>query len=115
MTNITPLTPASLGPFVTRNRLALIHFWATWNRYDQEQQRIIEQEIPCDLAAHVAFGSFDVDPPEHHSICRDLKILNIPFLALYQNGVLVFRRVGVLSRDGLMRLLREHTSVSSSS
>lgn len=107
MANITRLTPASFGDFIRLHKHVLIHFWAAWNRYDDEQKRVIESEIPEDLAARLAFGSFEVDPPEHHQICMELKIRNLPFVALYREGVLLRTSTGVLNQRKMVQFLRE--------
>ena len=88
------------------NEHVLIHFWAAWNRYDDQQRRIIESDIPADVADRIKFGSLEVDPPEHHAICMELKILSVPFFALYRQGVLVGTRTGALDRENMLQLLR---------
>lgn len=107
MADIIQLTPASFGDFIRFNKHVLIHFWAVWNRYDDEQKAIIGAKIPEDLAARVAFGSFEVDPPEHHPICLELGIRNLPFFALYRQGVLIRTRTGALNQENMTQLLRE--------
>lgn len=107
MAGITPLTPALFNDFTRLNKYVVIHFWAAWNRYDDEQKRLIESNIPEDLVARIAFGSFEVDPPEHHAICMGLNIRNLPFFALYRQGVLFNTRTGALNQENIIQLLRE--------
>ena len=53
----------------------------------------------------IAFAEFDVDPTDHHDICRDLNVHGPPFLALYRDGVLVTTRVGLMERADLQAFL----------
>jgi hypothetical protein len=109
--NITPLTPDSFQDFILRNKHALIHFWAGWNQYDQGQKKITAAEMPESVAAHVVFGSFEVDPPEHYALCRELKIQNLPFLALYHSGRLWRTHSGLLTQEKMIEVLRELIAV----
>ena len=78
MARSTPLTPTYFPGFVHAHKFAMVHFWAVWNGHDTEMKKIIESQIPDDLANSVALGSFNVDPPEHHELCRQHGLLNLP-------------------------------------
>jgi len=86
---VTDLTHESFAPFVATHRFAVVHFWAVWNGYDVEVKQLLAERVPADLRNRIAFGWFDVDPPEHWEICKQHNILNIPFLAVYRDGNLV--------------------------
>jgi len=53
----------------------------------------------------IAFAEFDVDPPDHHEICRYLNVHGPPFLALYREDALVTTRVGLMERADLRAFL----------
>ena len=108
MPEIAALTATSFREFIRANNSVLVHFWACWNSYDGEQRKIIEAEIPESIASRIAFASLNVDLPENHTICAELKILNLPFLAFYRDDALVHRRTGVLRGDQLLELLQEY-------
>ena len=101
---MTPLTADSFFEFVQAHRFALVHFWASWNGHDVQMKAFLDMEIPAELRELVAIGSMEVDPPEHHDICRRLKIVNIPFLAFYRGGSLIGTVTGLGKREILERL-----------
>jgi thioredoxin 1 len=103
----TPLTNASFSEFVRIHKLAVVHFWAIWNGHDVQMKKLIESQIPDDLSESVAFATFDVDPPEHHEICIQHKILNVPFLAFYRDGSLIRTIVGLHNPEVISQYLRE--------
>ena len=76
---MTALTDRSFAAFETAHRFALVHFGATWNRYDDQ----------------MAIGTLDTDQPEHHDLCRSHHVENLPFLAPYRDGVLFTTVTGV--------------------
>jgi hypothetical protein len=82
-TNITALTHTTFQEFVRSHRFVVIHFWAVWNGYDVMMRRVIESVIPEEFQIQIQFATFDVDPPEHHDICREHKVMGPPFLAYY--------------------------------
>jgi len=56
------------------------------------------------LRDRLTIGTIEVDPPEHHEICRQHKIVNIPFLAIYRDGSLVGTVTGLHKQKILERL-----------
>jgi thioredoxin-like negative regulator of GroEL len=107
MSHQVQLTHDSFADFARLHKFALIHFWATWNQHDSQQRRIIESEMPDDLSRRVAFGAFEVDSTEHHPICAQHKVMNIPFLAFYRSGSLIRINTGALDAEVLIQYLRE--------
>jgi thioredoxin len=93
--------------FVWWYQFAVIHFWAVWSRYDLQMTRIIKEDIPHDLRNRVVFPRFNVDQVEHHEICRQHRVLNVPLLALYRNGSLVDSITGLAPLSEVIRKLRE--------
>jgi thioredoxin 1 len=107
---VTDLTNISFLAFVRTHRFAIIHFWAAWNGYDIKMREMLEEHVPLELRNQLAFGRFDVDPPEHWEICRQHNLLNIPFLALYRDGTLVETLTGAREQDVLIEHLRKLVS-----
>jgi thioredoxin-like negative regulator of GroEL len=107
MSELTVLTDITFPEFVCLHRFALVHFWAPWNGYDLEMRKIIESQLRDDLSERVAFGSLEIDPAAHHEICRQHKLLNVPFLAFYRDGALVHTSTGLLTAEVLILRLRE--------
>jgi hypothetical protein len=107
---MTELTHASLPDFVRANRFAVIHFFAIWNDYDSQMRDILERKVPSDLRDLIAYGRFDVDLVEHQETCRQHKILNIPFLALYRDGSLTHTITGMRAPHEIVACLRQLVS-----
>lgn len=107
---MTELTNASFQNFIRANRFAVIHFWAAWNGYDARMKDLLESQIPAEVGRQIVFGSFDTDPPEHHDLCRQHKILNLPFLAFYRDGSLVNSLTGIRTPEDVIVSLRNLVS-----
>jgi thioredoxin-like negative regulator of GroEL len=89
---IPELTNDTFWQFVQTYRFVIIHFWAQWNGYDVEMLRLLQ----CQVKSPINIARFEIDPPKHHDICRLHKVLNVPFLALYQDGLLIDSITGIL-------------------
>jgi thioredoxin-like negative regulator of GroEL len=91
---VTTLTDITFSDFVRENRLAIVYFWAVWNGYDAQMTQVLQRVIPAETRGAISVGIFDTDRPEHWAICRELKVLNLPFLAFYRDGSLIQTLVG---------------------
>jgi hypothetical protein len=96
---MTELTYASLQDFIRANKFAVIHFWEIWNGYDAKMKDILEQQIPPDLRAQIAFATFDTTPLEHHELCRQHMIVDLPSLELYRDAELIETVTGMRRPD----------------
>jgi thioredoxin-like negative regulator of GroEL len=81
-----------------------VHFWAVWNGHDARMTKILERVIPTEMRVVIAVGTLDTDRPEHWPICRELKVLNLPFLAFYRDGSLIHPVVGLKESDGVEQI-----------
>lgn len=97
----------TFSEFVRAHRFVVIHFMAPWNSYDPLMQRLLESHTPRDLRDFVAFARFDIDPPEHHELCRQHNVLNVPFLAFYRDGSLIRNVTGMRTPEVITEYLRE--------
>jgi Thioredoxin len=107
MVKWTTLTNLSFEEFTRLHEFAVVHFWASWNRYDVQTKELIESQTTDDLSEQIAFASFDTDSLDHHEICRHHKVINLPFLAFYRHGALVHTRIGMLSAEALLQHMRQ--------
>ena len=104
---MTELTHAWLQDFIRVNRFAVIHFWAVWNGYDAKVKDILEQQIPPDLRAHIAFAAFDTTPLEHHELCRQHKMVSLPSLELYRDAESIESVTGMRQPNEIIEHLRK--------
>ena len=98
----TPLTHESFWGFVRSHEFALIHFWATWNGYDAQMRKLLDEQVPNDPEPRVAVGTLDTGPQEHWEICRQHKV-HVPFLALYRDGSLIRTSTGLAAGEPLIQ------------
>ena len=105
---IVALDATSYNTLVESNNRVVVHFWADWNRIDEQMRERLE-EVNTSYGALIAFASFDTSPEEHFEICRRVRLVNLPSLCLYRSGKLVETIVGLGDRQrivsGLERLL----------
>ena len=107
MSQPTLLTHDTFWEFVHVHKFAVVHFWAAWNGYDIQMRRLIESQIPNEISEQVSFGTLAVDSIEHHEICRQHNILNLPFLAFYHKGLLIHKVTGLPESNVLIQQLRD--------
>ena len=103
----TSLTSDTFAEFVRGHRFVVIHFWAAWNAVDDLMQRLLDSQISAELRDRVAFARFDIDPPAHHDLCRQLELSNVPFLAFYRDGSLIRTVTGMREPEVITEYLRE--------
>lgn len=97
------LTHETYADFVALNSFVVVHCWAVWNGYDHQMRAALAEQMP--RFPQLTFAEFDIDPPNHHQICRDLNVQGPPFLALYRDGSVVTTRVGLMERADLHAFL----------
>ena len=77
----------------------LIDFWATWCGPCMRQGPIVEE-----LAEEgYAVGKVDVD--QNMALAQQFRVVSIPTLILFKNGIEVQRFVGLTSKDDLKNAL----------
>ena len=104
--NITSLTHTTFAEFVRAHQFVVIHFWAVWNGYDVQMQKAIESQIPNELHNKIHFTTFDIEPPEHHPICQEHRVLTVPALTYYRDAKLVETVIGLHKLEAIIQSLR---------
>jgi hypothetical protein len=104
--NFKALTHTTFREFVRSHRFVVVHFWAIWNGYDVAMRRLIESAVPAELHEQIHFATFDIDPPEHHEICREHRVMGPPFLAYYRDGLLAQTVVGLQTPEVMIQNLK---------
>jgi hypothetical protein len=111
---VKELDAASFGAFVGREGAVFVHFWAAWNGQDRTMKAIIDRVEPG-YRGQVAFGSLDVDPMPHASVCAEHGVQGPPFYAYYVDGRRLETEIGLLTetelRHRLDRLTRRQTPI----
>ncbi|MGE0453842.1 MAG: thioredoxin [Vicinamibacteria bacterium] len=83
----------------------LIDFWAGWCVPCRTLSPIVES-IASELAGRLKVGKLDVQENENVPMQYDVRTL--PTLLLIKGGQVVEQRVGLLTRDNLVKLLTPH-------
>ena len=92
------VTDANFDGFTTGTDVAVVDFWAIWCGPCKQMAPIYES-VAAELGAQAAFGKLDVD--ENPQSARQLGIQAIPTIAIFKNGAVVDKVVGVVSAEQL--------------
>ena len=85
----------------------LVDFWATWCAPCRVLGPTIEA-IASEYASRLKVGKMNVE--ENADVPMRYGITALPTLLLLKGGKVAEQRVGLVSKDGLVRLLGEHLS-----
>jgi thioredoxin-like negative regulator of GroEL len=106
---IRQLTSDDYETFVRQKRAAAVHFDADWDVGYRPITSLRMTEAADALAEHVNFG--EVDCGGEAELAKSIRVLNVPAVAYYLDGILVSLLVGARQniQGRLERLLRgEH-------
>lgn len=81
-------------------RLVILHYWATWNLHNREQERYLEK-LTKTLTNPIDIRSWDVDAAKDEQLCPKRQILNIPAVGIVHYGSLKEVAVGLRNTDQL--------------
>ena len=80
--------------------LVLVDFWADWCAPCKVQFAIIE-EVAKEMSHAVFVAKIDIS--ENRFIANQQKVLNIPTLILYKNGIEIKRFSGIQAKEVLLK------------
>jgi thioredoxin-like negative regulator of GroEL len=100
---MTELTKDTFWPFVRSVPLAVVHFWAPWNKVNDEQIDSVLESLASDYGEQISFARLNVD--EASGIAEELKIRNLPAIGYFRHGSGPVE-VGVRSRDWIAQQIQ---------
>ena len=99
------VTDASLSEIIRKHPLVVVDCWATWCRPCQMIAPVID-EMARDYAGKIVFGKLNVD--ENPATSRQFRIMSIPALLVFKNGVLVDQIIGAAPRATLESRIKRY-------
>jgi thioredoxin 1 len=99
------LLDVDIDEIVKKYQTIVIDCWAPWCGPCRMVGPVIE-ELAKELKGKIVFGKLNVD--ENPQTSLKYRIMSIPTMLVFKNGVLVDRFVGAMPKDMLLQKLRPH-------
>ena len=96
----TKILPDRFGEVVGSHNVVVFHFYAAWNWYDVPMDQMLS-EIAVAYRDQIFVGSIDTDDQDNWKRCKELRILNLPAIAVFVNGQHFETVIGLLSKESL--------------
>ena len=103
---ITELNKENYNTFVGSN-LVLVDVWAPWCGPCKMISPIVD-EISSDYQGRLSVGKLDAD--SNRETITELGIRNIPTILLYNNGEIVDKSTGAVTKQKLVEMIDKHLS-----
>lgn len=90
---------------INSDKVVLVDFWATWCMPCMKQGPILH-----DLAEEIGDAAVivKVDVDSNEALCRKYGVMSIPMLAVFKNGELVEKTVGLTELKSLKGMIERH-------
>lgn len=95
----TTITNDNLTQVLASSKVVVIDFWATWCGPCRMLAPVVE-EIASEMQGDVTVAKCNVD--EQREVAMQYRIMSIPTLLFFQDGQLVDKTVGVVSKDEIV-------------
>ena len=87
---------------IMSDKPVLVDFFATWCQPCKMMHPVLEQ-VKATFGNRIRIIKVDVD--SHQQIAAEYQIQSVPTLMLFQNGEMLYRQSGAMSRNELLALL----------
>jgi thioredoxin 1 len=87
---------------IMSDKPVLVDFFATWCQPCKMMHPVLEQ-VKAMLGDKIRIIKVDVDI--HQQLAAEYQIQSVPTLMLFQNGEMLYRQSGAMSRNDLLALL----------
>jgi thioredoxin 1 len=104
--NVTTLTDQNWDNDVMKSKeLVLVDFWATWCAPCKQLLPTVEA-VAQQFAGRLRVGKMNVE--ENGSVPEKYNVSNLPTLLLFKNGQVAEQRMGLISKDALVKMVESH-------
>jgi thioredoxin 1 len=101
------MATVSFNELINGNKPVLVDFFAEWCAPCKMMKPILE-ELKQQVGEDAHIIKIDVD--RNQPLASSLNIRNIPTLAIFKNGNIVWRKSGVMDADSLSEILKQYKS-----
>ena len=95
---------ASFQNIINSNKPVLVDFFATWCGPCQMLAPVLKQ-VKDELGDAAAIIKIDVD--KNQELASQYQVRGVPTMLLFREGKQVWRQSGVLSKDDIIRVIRQ--------
>lgn len=96
---------AKFNEIINQEQLTLVDFYADWCGPCKTLAPIL-QEVKSVLKDEIKIIKINVD--QHQDLAAEFMVRGVPTMLLFKNGQMLWRQSGVLGRNDLVKIIREH-------
>jgi len=97
---------SNFSEIINKDQPILVDFFATWCGPCQTLSPILKQ-VKDELGDNVSVIKIDVD--KNQSIAAQFQVRGVPTMLLFKNGKQLWRQSGVLSKNDLISIIKQHS------
>ncbi|CAM3710040.1 thioredoxin [Flavobacterium saliperosum S13] len=97
---------SNFSEIINKDQPVLVDFFATWCGPCQTLSPILKQ-VKDELGDSVSILKIDVD--KNQAIAAQFQVRGVPTMLLFKNGKQLWRQSGVLSKNDLISVIKQHS------
>ena len=98
---------SSFNQIIQSDKPVLVDFFATWCGPCQMLAPILK-EVKANLGERISIIKIDVD--KNQAVAAQYQVRGVPTMILFQNGKLLWRQSGVMSKEDLIKVIVEKSN-----
>lgn len=96
---------SNFSEIINKDQPVLVDFFATWCGPCQTLSPILKQ-VKDELGDSISVIKIDVD--KNQAIAAQFQVRGVPTMLLFKNGKQVWRQSGLLSKNDLISVIKQH-------